>query len=267
MNAGRSTPPLSPPKTDRSSPGAPKIALLACSVFEREIALHAAGARHILETRFFQVTLHERPDQLRGILQQNLEALGARADIEAVVLAYGLCGRGAAELRPRRHKLVIPRAHDCITVFMGSKEAHAEHQSRCPACYYYTPGWNRERRVPGPEKWAALREELERKFDPDNVEFLMEMERERWRLHDTATYLDLGTNDAEAEAGYTRCCARWLGWKFERLPGDPQLLRDLLWGNWDAERFQVVEPGQRLAHSPDDSILRAEPVKMELQTT
>jgi Protein of unknown function (DUF1638) len=134
-----------------------RIALLACSVFEREIALHASGAGHIAEVRFFEMGLHDRPDQLRATLQENLDAVDARTDIEAVVLAYGLCGRGTAGLRPLRHKLVIPRAHDCITVFMGSKEAYAEHQQRCPTCYYYTPGWNRGRRVPGPEKLEALK--------------------------------------------------------------------------------------------------------------
>jgi len=103
----------------------PRIGLLACSVFEREIALHAAGAKHILETRFFEIGLHDCPDKLRGTLQQNLEAVDARTDIEAVVLAYGLCGRGTVGLHPLRHKLVIPRAHNCITVFMGSKEAYA----------------------------------------------------------------------------------------------------------------------------------------------
>lgn len=70
-----------------------------------------------------------------------------------------------------------------------------------------------------------------------------------------------GTDDAEAEAAYARRCADWLGWKFERLRGDPTLLRDLLWGNWDAGRFQIVEPGQRLIHSPNESILGVEPVE------
>jgi len=42
-------------------------------------------------------------------LQANLEAVDARTDIEAIVLAYGLCGRGTVGLRPLRHKLVILR--------------------------------------------------------------------------------------------------------------------------------------------------------------
>jgi len=221
----------------------------------------AREARHILETRFFEMGLHDRPDILRDTLQRQLDELDARTDIAAVVLAYGLCGRGTAGLRPRRHPLVIPRAHDCITVFMGSKEAYARHQRACPTCYYYTPGWNRDRRVPGPEKLAALKAELAKKFEPDDVEFLLETEREQWAPHDTATYLDLGTDDAESEAAYARRCADWLGWKFERIRGDASLLRDLLWGDWDELRFQVVQPGEELAHCADDNIVRARSVQ------
>ena len=234
------------------------MALLACQVFEREIARHTAGASHILETRFFEVGLHDRPDQLRATLQAELNSIEARSDIDAVVLVYGLCGLGTAGLHPQRYPLVIPRAHDCITVFMGSKEAYPQHQRACPTCYYYTPGWNRNRRVPGPEKLQSLKMELARKFDATDVEYLIESERAQWAQHDTATYLDLGTDDAELEADYARRCAGWLGWKFEHIQGDAKLLRDLLWGNWDAARFQIIEPGMQLGHVPDDNIMRAE---------
>jgi hypothetical protein len=113
--------------------------------------------------------------------------------------------------------------------------------------------------VPGPDKLAALKTELAKKFEADDVEYLIETEREQWAQHNTATYLDLGTDDAETEADYARKCAEWLGWKYERQRGDPQLLRDLLWGNWDNARFQIIEPGMQLGQSADGNILRAEP--------
>jgi hypothetical protein len=236
----------------------PNIALLACSVFEREIALLAGDAAHILETRFYEIALHDRPDELRAKLQAELDEIDARDDIGAVVLAYGLCGRGTAGLRAGRHPFVLPRAHDCITVFLGSKEHYAAHQRGCPTCYYYTPGWNQARRVPGPDKIAATREQLAGKFDEEDIEFLIESEKETWALHDTATYIDLGTADGEPEADYAKQCADHLGWKFERIHGDPTLLRDLLEGRWDDERFQIIRPGEALGHSPDERILRAE---------
>ena len=215
-----------------------------------------AGAGHVVEIRWYEIALHDRPDELRAKLQGELDSLDARDDIDAVVLAYGLCGLGTAGLRAGRHPYVLPRAHDCITLFLGSKERYAQHQRGCPGCMYYTPGWNRARRVPGPDRFAYIREEYAKQFDEDDVEFLIESEKQTWAMHDTATYIDLGTPDAEAEAAYAMRCADSLGWKFEHIHGDPILLRDLLWGNWDDERFLVVQPGCASAHATDESILR-----------
>ena len=79
----------------------PRIALLACTVFEREIALLAGDAPHIVETRFFEIALHDRPDELRAKIQVELDSIDARDDIDAVVLAMVCavsarrgCGRG-----------------------------------------------------------------------------------------------------------------------------------------------------------------------------
>jgi hypothetical protein len=242
------------------SKNAPSIALIACEVFRSEIRLLAVGAEHIVEQRFYEIGLHDRPDEMRVRLQQEVAEMDRRDDIEAVILAYGLCGCGTAGLQAGRHPLVIPRAHDCITVFLGSKELYAARQSACPGCYYYTPGWNRARRVPGPDRIAALREDFSKQFDPGDVEFLLENERGMWDHYGTSTFIDLGTREAAGEAAYTKQCADWLGWKFEHLHGDPALLRDLLWGPWDDERFQTVRPGCRLAHSATEAVMRSEPI-------
>lgn len=236
-------------------------ALIACEVFRDEIDLLAAEAAHLRERRFLEIGLHDRPDEMRVTLQRAIDEVDAREDIEAIVLAYGLCGLGTAGLRAGRHPLVFPRAHDCITVFLGSKETYAARQKACPGCYHYSPGWNRARRVPGPERLELMREEFGERFDPEDVDFLLENERAMWTGYHTATFIDLGTPEAEAEAAYARRCADWLGWKFEHLRGDPALLRDLLHGPWDGDRFQVVEPGNQLGHSTDERVMCAKAMK------
>jgi hypothetical protein len=238
---------------------APRIALLACSVLNQEIAGLTAGAEHIVETRFLEMGLHDRPDHLRGALQDHICSVDARPDIEAIVLVYGLCGCGTAGLRALHHRLVIPRAHDCITLLLGSKEAHAERQRCRPACYYYSPGWNRDRRVPGPERLEHLRAVLSKRFTPDSIDDLLEAERELWTGYDTVAFVDQGTKDADAGINYSQHCADWLGWKYEHVLGNPALLRDLLWCNWTDDRFQIIEPGMRLGQAFDNTIVRAEP--------
>ncbi|MCH7226596.1 DUF1638 domain-containing protein [Haloferula sp. A504] len=238
---------------------APPAALIACEVFRDEIDMLAGKARHLRVTRFLEIGLHDQPDRMRVTLQQAIDAMDGRDDIAAIILAYGLCGLGTAGLQAGRHPLVIPRAHDCITVFLGSKESYAERQRACPGCYHYTPGWNRARRVPGPDRLAMMREELSKQFEAEDVDFLIESEEATWATYDTATFIDLGTPNAGREADYTRRCAESMGWRFEHLKGDPALLRDLLHGPWDDERFQTIRPGELLGHSPDEAVMRADP--------
>jgi hypothetical protein len=234
----------------------PRIALIGCEVFLSELRMVARDLSHIVVEKLLEIGLHDQPPEMRRVLQSALEDLDARDDIDAIVLAYGLCGCGTAGLRAMRHPLVIPRAHDCITVFLGSKELYAKRQSERPGCYHYTPGWNRARRVPGPDREDLLRREFSANFDPDDVEFLLESERELWKHYHTATFIDPHTPDAPREADYARNCARWLGWRFEHLQGDLTLLRDLLTGPWDEERFLVVAPGRSIAMSNDARVMK-----------
>lgn len=237
----------------------PRIAIVSCRVFEQELSLHARGASHIAEVRFLEVGLHDHPPGLRSSLQAEIDALDAREDIEAVVLAYALCGLGTAGLRAGRHPIVIPRAHDCITLFLGSKEAFAKDQTARPDTYYYTPGWMQANRTPGPERLESLRAELGKKFEEDDVEFLIESEREHWAQHGRAVFLDLGTPGADDCAHRAEAAAKSLGWEFERIPGRAALFLDLLAGNWDDERFQIIPPGGSLAHAADAGIFRPGP--------
>lgn len=239
------------------------IAVIACSVFEKEIALLAAEAGHIADIRFVDMDMHDRPPAMGDRLQAEIDALDSRRDIEAIVLAYGLCGRGTVGLHSVRHKLVIPRAHDCIALFLGSSERYHEHGQNNPGTFYYTPGWNRDRRVPGPDRLKWMRDKLSRQYDREDVEFLLESEREQWNVYNQAAFIDPGIGDTDEESRYANHCARWLGWDFKRIDGDPGWLRDLLWCNWDEKRFLTLSPKMRVRPSTNGCVLMAEPVATE----
>jgi hypothetical protein len=154
---------------------------------------------------------------------------------------------------------VVPRAHDCITLYLGSKERYAAQMRDEPGTYWYSPGWNRARRVPDPEREAMLRAEYTAKFGAEEAEALLEAEREAFAQHTTAGYTDLGLPGDDEDRRYAEECAKSLGWRFQRHEGDATLLRDLLHGPWDGDRFLVVQPGERIAHAADARIVKAVP--------
>ncbi len=238
-----------------------KFAMIACRVFEEEINLHIPQGAPIGPVEYFELGLHDRPKTMRSTLQAAVDSFNSDDSLTAVLLVYGLCGRGTAGLRAGRHPLVIPRAHDCMTVFMGSAKTYIKHQAAHPDSYYFTPGWMRDRRTPGPERLELIKQELSQKFDPEDVEFLVETERDAWAQHGRAVFIDLATMGADAFAERAAQDAKWLGWQFERICGNPSLLQDLLSGNWDEERFQIVSPGNELRHMANDKVFASAPAE------
>ena len=237
----------------------PRLALVACRVLEAEIAALTRDAAHFVRREYFEVGLHDQPTGLRARLRAAIERAEADPAVEIIVLAYGLCGLALADLSPRRCLLVVARAHDCLTLFLGNKERYADCMRRVPGLYWYSPGWNRERRVPGPDREAKLRTEYSAKFGAEEAETLIEMDRAVFALHTTVGYTDLSLPGDDEHRRYAEYCAESLGWRFEYHAGDNTLLHDLLHGPWDAGRFLVVQPGQRIAHSVDDAIMKAVP--------
>ncbi|MCC5831369.1 MAG: DUF1638 domain-containing protein [Phycisphaeraceae bacterium] len=206
---------------------------------------------------FMEQGLHNEPARLRSVLQEAVQTLEAQPGITRIALVYGLCSGGLAGISPRRCRLAMPRAHDCITILLGSRDRYDRYVREHPGTYWYSPGWNRCHLPPGPERYRQLAERYTAQYGPDNAQYLMETEQSWYRSYRNAAWVDMGCGAIEAGIEQTRQCARWLNWSFERLRGDRELLLDLLAGRWDQDRFVIVEPGQAIEMTGDENILTA----------
>ena len=102
-----------------------KLKCLACEALARVVYLCAARSPHIVDVELFRLGWHNDPPDLRGRLQNSIDAT-SKEGYDAVVMAYGLCGQSTEGLIARGIPLVIPRAHDCITLFLGSRERYKD---------------------------------------------------------------------------------------------------------------------------------------------
>lgn len=262
------TAPATPADAAWPPSGAPprRLAVLGCAVLETEIEHFADKLRdrhdapEIVALNKLEQGLHNEPPRLRTELQKAIHGVEREAAPDAIVLGYGLCSRGVDGLFARRATIVIPRAHDCITVLLGGRDRYADYVAQNPGTYWYSPGWNRHHTPPGKERYDKLYAKYVEDFGEDNAAFLMEQEQHWFTTYDRATYVHLTVGASDEDKKYTQKCADWLEWNYDEQAGDPQLLIDLLAGNWDAERFVVVPPGHRLKMTGDEDILRSEPM-------
>ncbi len=241
-------------------PTRPKTAIVLCQVLEEEIEHFAAGMSHIVHIEKMQQGLHNEPARLRLQVQESIDRIERETPAEVIVLGYGLCSRGTEKLRCRRCRLIVPRAHDCITLLLGDRERYARYVAAHPGTYWYSPGWNKHHLPPGPERAEAMFREYCEKYGEDNARFLMETEQQWHRNYNRATYVDVGgIGRSDDHIAFTRRCADWLGWDFDQQCGDPALVRELVEGPWDSDRFLVVPPGKSLRMVGDQRVIDVDP--------
>jgi len=242
-----------------------RLQAITCDMLLRPVEHFAASSPHDVVVGRLSAALHAEPATLRERIQAKVDAADAAA--EAIVLAYGLCGGATAGVTARDIPLVLPRAHDCATIFLGSRERYQAEHTATPGTYWYTQDqMDRGNALKGwllgdaarSEDAMATREDYEARFGKDNADYLMETLGEWHTRYERGAYLDTGPaagGDDDA-AQLARDESERRGWRFERVPTDLGLVRRLLHGEWDGD-FQIVEPGQRLEMSYDDGVVRA----------
>jgi hypothetical protein len=253
------------------------LKVIACEIVFREITHLAAQSPNLLDLEFVTQGLHDIPRTGGAQLQERIDAVPA-GKYDAILLGYGLCGNLVRGLVARHTKLVIPRAHDCITLFLGSRQRYNKVAESNPGTYFYSSGWleclrRRGEKVqpgqamylPTPAGAVAATEAYEewvQKYGPERARYLLD-EISKWTEHyNRGALIDFDfTKPLNLAPQVQQICDR-RGWSFKEIPGDLTLLRRWLDADWTESDFQIVPPGERLAQDYSEQILKTEPVTL-----
>lgn len=255
------------------------LKVIACEIALREVCHAAARSRSVVDLEFLPQGLHDTPARGRDEIQRRVDATpGGKYD--AVLIGYGLCSNMLADLRARDTPLVIPRAHDCITFFLGSKERYQQRFLERPGTYYFTAGWlevsarRGENAASGhglfmPARSAEAREgdyaQWVAKYGEEQARYLREVMAD-WEAHYThGTLINFEfTRPLRCRDQVQRICAE-KGWACDEIAGDLGLLERWLDGPWSEEAFLVVSPGWTVQPSHNDGVVMSVPVRSDSQ--
>lgn len=247
------------------------LKVIACEIAVREICFTAARSPNLVDIEFLTQGHHDTPRAGQAEIQKRINAVPAEK-YDAILLGYGLCSSILAGLTTPHTKLVIPRAHDCITLFLGSKERYQSCFSESPGTYYFTSGWLEcaKRRAnnsivgegallpagPGLNLTTAYQGWVQ-KYGQDQANYLME-EMSRWtQAYSHGTLIDFEfLNHLKLKEQVQQICHQ-KNWEYNQLPGDLGLFQKLLDGNWPDSDFLVLLPGQKVAASFDAGVIKA----------
>jgi hypothetical protein len=250
-----------------------KLKFIGCEIIYREACYLAATGPHMVDVEFLRKGLHdlETADMLRRV-QQAVDAVDPAAGYEAILLGYGRCNDGLVGLTARGIPLVVPRVHDCITFFFGSRGAFTEYFENNPGTFYMTTGWS-ERNTPtgeDPSKQygqtgvmgklglSQSYEELVSKYGKENADFIRESLGDWKKNYSRYLYLKMGICDETGYIDATQKLANDRNWAFELRDGQWTLLKKLFAGQWDDD-FVIVPPGGSIIARNDERVLDAQP--------
>jgi len=232
-----------------------KLKVIACNVFMREVCLCIAESPHLIDVEFTELGEHIHSETLRRLIQSRIDAAEASGrGYDAIVLVYGICGNSAVGLQARGTRLVIPRAHDCCTILLGFKARFAELFQDAPSTPFGSAGYQERGdyflRVDGGQVTVQCGDAYAAyvaKYGEKKAKFIWE------KLHpapaagasNKALFIDMPQTAHLGHARRFREQAEAAGKEPVIVEGDIRLIRNLIFGEWDAEDFLLVEPGQR----------------------
>ena len=141
------------------------VVFIACKVFEGLVA----GENN----QFLDYGLHSVPKKLKQTVQAQVNAI---EEPSLIVLGYGLCGNGLHEIEAGIHTLVIPKADDCVAMFMGSRKRYLQEFQENPGTYYLTKGWLEVGSDPLSEY-----QEYVKKYGEETAVYLMEVQYQHYK--------------------------------------------------------------------------------------
>jgi hypothetical protein len=222
-----------------------------------------AHSPHQVDVEFLPKGLHDLGGKPMAAKIQEVVDRTQEGVYDAILLGYGLCGNGLDGLMARHTPLVLPRAHDCIALLMGSRERYQQYFEGNPGTFYRSTGWLE--RGKGLQQLThqtlGFDEPLEaliRKYGEDNGRYLYE-EMTRYRSqYRKLTFIETGLEAGGKFVAEAAAEAKENGWSFERLTGDLAWLRRLVNGEWTEAEFAIAKPGQRIAASYDGLVVKVQ---------
>ena len=184
--------------------------------------------------------LHLTPKAMPARIQERIDA--AARDYEQIALGYGLCSNGIVGLRAPKQGLIVPKAHDCINLLFGSKQAYLDFFFAHPGSYFLLP----ELVLKQVDPLGVMEHSYLPKLGPEMAEWGM---REELKSYERFVLLDTGAYPLEKLRPRAEENASCFRKELMVIKADLSLLQRILYGPYQEEDFLILAPGEEIEQS------------------
>lgn len=208
--------------------------IIACHSIKTELE-NVHNNQQDIKLGFMPQFLHRSPEKLTVRLQETIDKEAEFTN--TIVLGYGLCSNGTAGLKAPSTGLIIPKIHDCITLYLGGERNYSRLFYQYPGTYFLTPNWIDNKKDP----LGLVENEYKQRVGFDMAKEAMETEIKNYN------YIAFINNKSEHENYYrqrTQENAEYFNKDFVEFEGSMDLLTKIVEGPYDNENFVKVNPNE-----------------------
>ena len=137
-----------------------------------------------------------------------------------------------------KHTLLIPRADDCIAIFLGSYAAYRREFDENPGTYYLTPGWIAEKKDP----LSIIEDEYEPKYGRETADWI---KKEELKHYTHIVLIDTGVADLPPLRERAKENAAYFDMEYVEIEGKSlEYFFKLVNGPYHSDEFLVLKPGE-----------------------
>ncbi|MFO8233973.1 MAG: DUF1638 domain-containing protein [Bacteroidales bacterium] len=210
--------------------------IIACRSIRPELE-KIKGEDPDLRVKYLPQNLHRYPDKLKTMLQKVINRFADNSDI--MVLGYGLCSNGIVGVTAPRQGLYIPRTHDCIAFYLGSREAYKNIFSKNPGTYHLTKSWIDNNTDP----LGLVENEYEARVGRELAEETMQTEINNYSF---ISYINADVEDNEKYRKRAKENAAFFNKQFIEYNGSDEYFKKILYGPYNTQDFIFVKPHEKV---------------------
>ncbi|MBC3889235.1 DUF1638 domain-containing protein [Acetobacterium paludosum] len=204
-----------------------KIKVIACEVMKEEI--QAIEGLDDLDFEFVSMDFHLYPKKLKTELQRIIDQ---SRGYDKIILAFGLCGGAANGLKATNCELVIPRVHDCISIFLCPKNGCVCDFKKEIGTFYLSNGW-----MITEKSILSDYQRILQKFGPQKANKILN------RMYDgykKILFIETGGVRQDEVIRQSKEIAELFKAEYETIQGQSAFIEKIISGPWDEENFITV---------------------------
>lgn len=206
----------------------PGRTIIACGSIRSELENAREKSGIDVTLIFMPQNFHRKPEKMTPFLQERINRESEKGKM--VILGYGLCSGGTAGLKAPEYGLVIPKIHDCISMYLGSNAEYKRIFKHYPGTYFLTRNWIDNQLDPK----GLVNNEYTKRVGYEMAKEAMETELKNYKY---IAYIDTTGSKTDKYRNIAKENARIFNKEFIELKGSDKFFISLLKGPYDNENF------------------------------